>query len=91
MTHHEKTCTPTIGQNYYVRTLSDHWVGRLVAIGPHCFLLEDAAWIADTGRYLTNFMESGKAEGMEIEIVGTICVQWHAWLPWRHELFKERI
>jgi hypothetical protein len=41
----------TIGECYLIRTVTMFWTGRLVSIDEHELVLEDAAWIADTGRY----------------------------------------
>ena len=40
-----------IGTAYLVRTVTHYWVGRLVWVGPHELVLEEAAWIPDTGRF----------------------------------------
>jgi len=40
-----------IGKNYLIRTVTMIDTGRLVAVTPHELVLEDAAWIADTGRF----------------------------------------
>jgi hypothetical protein len=40
-----------IGQNYLIRTVTMIDTGRVVAINKHEIVLEDAAWIADTGRF----------------------------------------
>ena len=40
-----------IGQSYLIRTVTMIDTGRLVAISDHELVLEDAAWIADTGRF----------------------------------------
>ena len=40
-----------IGQIYLIRTVTMIDTGRLVAVGKHELVLEDAAWIADTGRF----------------------------------------
>lgn len=40
-----------IGANYFVRTVTMAQTGRLVAVTPLELVLEDAAWIADTGRF----------------------------------------
>lgn len=80
-----------IGKNYYVRTVTDHWIGRLTSIdGPYTLTLENAAWIADSGR-LHIFLSKGKAPNMEIEPVGNVTCQWVAILPWQHGLFAETI
>jgi hypothetical protein len=67
------------------------YVGKCVSIeGPHTMVLEDAAWVAETGR-LHAFVRDGRAEGMEVEPVGTICVHWAECAPWKHRLFKEAV
>ena len=55
------TATPTqpaatsgawvIGENYLIRTVTMIDTGRLVAVTDQELVLEDAAWIADTGRF----------------------------------------
>ena len=81
-----------LGEKVFVRTVTDHWVGRIAGIyGPYTVGLTEAAWIAESGR-LHVFVRDGKAEGMEVEVVGTIKrVQYLAILPWKHELFKESV
>lgn len=51
-----------IGANYLIRTVTMVDTGRLVAVTEHELVLEDAAWIADTGRFadalkIANFSE----------------------------------
>ena len=41
-----------IGKNYLIRTVTMIDTGRLVEVGEHELALEDAAWIADTGRFM---------------------------------------
>lgn len=40
-----------IGECYLIRTVTMAYTGRLVSITDTDLVLEDAAWIADTGRY----------------------------------------
>ena len=40
-----------IGKNYLIRTVTMIDTGRLVAVTNQELVLEDAAWIADTGRF----------------------------------------
>lgn len=40
-----------IGANYLIRTVTMIDTGRLVAVTAQELVLEDAAWIADTGRF----------------------------------------
>jgi len=44
-------CVWEIGKTYLVRTVTMIDTGRLVAVTDHELVLEDAAWIADTGRF----------------------------------------
>ena len=46
-------CVWEIGKTYLVRTVTMIDTGRLVAVTDHELVLEDAAWIADTGRFST--------------------------------------
>ena len=80
------------GQCYFVRTITDYWIGRLVEVGPLHVTLENAAWIASTGR-LSDFVKNGKADNMEVEPVGTIMcsLSGSAVLPWPHKLFDKAI
>lgn len=40
-----------VGRQYFIRTVTYHHTGRLAAIYPNELVLEDAAWIADSGRF----------------------------------------
>lgn len=40
-----------LGKNVFVRTVTFHHTGRLVAADESFMLLEDAAWVADSGRF----------------------------------------
>jgi hypothetical protein len=67
------------------------YVGRCVeVIGPHTVLLEDAAWVSETGQFMSTFLRDGRTEQMEIEPVGLRCIHWAGWGEWKHPLFKER-
>jgi len=46
-----------IGKNYVVRTVTMTLTGRLVFVGAQELLLEDAAWVADSGRW-ADFLNS---------------------------------
>ena len=39
------------GRAYLVRTVTNYFSGRLLGIYEHELVLENAAWIADTGRF----------------------------------------
>lgn len=47
----EPYCPWQIGKIYLIRTVTMIDTGRLVEVTPQELVLEDAAWIADTGRF----------------------------------------
>ena len=53
-----------IGKIYLIRTVTMIDTGRLVAVSDHELVLEDAAWIADTGRF-ANALRDGKFNEVE--------------------------
>lgn len=40
-----------IGENYFIRTVTMYYTGKLVKVTAQELVLESAAWIADTGRF----------------------------------------
>lgn len=40
-----------VGENYFIRTVTHHLTGKLVKVTSKELVLEDAAWIADDGRF----------------------------------------
>lgn len=42
-----------VGSTVLIRTVTMAWTGRITALDEHFVRLEDAAWIADTGRFST--------------------------------------
>ena len=53
-----------IGKAYLIRTVTMIQTGRLVAVTPQELVLEDAAWIADTGRF-ADALKTGKFNEVE--------------------------
>lgn len=53
-----------IGTNYFIQTVTFFYTGRLVAVTDTDIVLEDAAWIADTGRF-ADCLQTGKL--LEVE------------------------
>ena len=41
-----------IGSNYFIRTVTHHYTGKLVAVFEKELVLLNAAWIADNGRFM---------------------------------------
>ena len=56
-----------IGKSYYIETPTKFWCGKIVDIVAGFLLLENASWIADTGRF-ADFMKHGVPN--EVEPVG---------------------
>lgn len=40
-----------VGKNYFIRTVTHHLTGKLIKVTAKELVLEDAAWIADDGRF----------------------------------------
>ena len=77
-----------VGTCYLIRTVTMAWTGRLVEVGEHELVLEDAAWIADTGRYhkaktTEDLSEIEPRDGPVIIGRGSVvdAVQWDSDLP----------
>ena len=51
----EKDCNDNpymeIGKTYFIRTVTHYFTGRLIWVGDKEIVLEEVAWIADTGRF----------------------------------------
>ena len=75
-----------VGHCYLIRTVTYHLTGRIKKIIGNMIILEDAAWIADSGR-LMNAIKNGKLN--EVEPVGDALVNIDAitdMFPWSHPL-----
>ena len=53
-----------IGKDFFVRTVTHYFTGRLVWVGEKEIVFEDAAWIADTGRF-NEFLEGKTVNEVE--------------------------
>lgn len=62
-----------IGKGYLIRTVTMTNTGRLVAVTPQELVLEDAAWIADVGRF-SNALNSGDFNEVEPYPEGRIII-----------------
>lgn len=60
-----------IGANYFLRTVTHHLTGRLRAVTRHELWLEDAAWIADDGRF-AQAIATGEFAEVEPYPTGTV-------------------
>lgn len=55
-----------VGKNYFIRTVTMHLVGKLIAVYDKELVIQDAAWVADNGRF-HKFMEGELDDNCEIE------------------------
>jgi hypothetical protein len=81
----------TIGECYLIRTVTAYQTGRLVAVYQHELVLEDAAWIADTGRF-HKALADGTLNEIEPAPNGRVFVGRGAIVdvfPWKHPLPRE--
>lgn len=53
-----------VGKNYFIRTVTHHLTGRLVKVTAKELVLENAAWIADDGRF-HDALKTGKLSEVE--------------------------
>lgn len=53
-----------VGQNYFIRTVTHHYTGRLIKVTPKELVLQDVAWIADDGRFM-NAIKDGTLKEIE--------------------------
>lgn len=60
----EKKHPYKIGENYFIRTVTHHYTGRLTEVYENELVIVDAAWIADDGRY-TEAVKSGAFNDIE--------------------------
>ena len=54
----------TIGANYFIRTVTHHFTGKLLQVFPTELVLVDGAWIADDGR-LSDALRKGEFTEVE--------------------------
>lgn len=87
----EKNESPyQVGQSYLIRTVTLYYTGRVKRVTPKELILEDAAWIADTGRF-SDALTTGKLN--EVEPMGEIIIGRGAVVDaakWDHALPKEK-
>lgn len=79
-----------IGTAYIIRTVTHTYTGRLTWLSDKELVLENAAWIADSGRW-ADAIKSGSLS--EVEPMGTVIVGRGAIIDatvWHHELPTEQ-
>lgn len=79
-----------IGEKYFFRTITYHMTGRVKKVIGNILELENAAWVADSGRFMQAIKE-GKLN--EIEPVGRAYININSvvdFFPWVHSLPEEQ-
>lgn len=82
-------CPFEIGEAYFIRTVTYHVLGRLKAIKGNFLVLDEASWVADSGRFSVAFE---KGELNEVEYIGKAFVSITAIVdayPWDKKCPKE--
>lgn len=78
-----------IGQNTFIRTVTFYYTGRVKEVNSRWVTLQNASWIADTGRF-HDFLKNGKCNEYESFIddisipIGSIIDV----TKWNHSLFS---
>jgi len=75
-----------VGKCYFFRTVTYHTVGKVVSVIGNFIKLEDASWIADSGRF-SDAIKKGTLN--EVEPVGECNINLDTvvdFFPWIHEL-----
>jgi len=79
-----------IGMKVFIRTVTYHLVGRVAKRVGRLWELQEASWVADSGRFM-QAIKNGTLS--EVEPVGTCWVNIDAitdMFPWRHTLPMEQ-
>jgi hypothetical protein len=80
-----------IGGKYYFRTVTFHLTGEVKKIVGRFAYLKNAAWIADSGRFMQAIKDGTLSE---VEPVGDAFVNLDTvcdFFPWKHALPKDQI
>jgi hypothetical protein len=81
-----------IGECVFIRTVTHHITGRVVEVIEPFVVLEDAAWIADDGRFM-GAIEDGKLAEVE-PVTCKVRVNTQSIIDiyeWRHKLPRKQI
>ena len=81
---------PLVGGKWFIRTVTFHLVGKVVRRSGAFLVLKDAAWVADSGRFMQAIKDGTLSE---VEPVGDALVALASIVdafPWRHDLPKSQ-
>lgn len=80
-----------IGEKFFFRTVTYHLTGRVKKVIGNILELENAAWIADSGRFM-QAIKDGTLK--EVEPVGRAYININSvtdFFPWKHSLPSKQI
>ena len=80
-----------VGQAYFIREVTYHLVGRVTAVLDGFVLLEDAAWVADSGRFMQAIANGTLSEVEPVGDAGVAIAAITDFFPWRHPLPLKQI
>lgn len=81
-----------VGRAVFIRTVTYHYTGLLVRVGPDALVLEDAAWVALSGRW-SDALKSGTLDEVEPYPDGPVMVSRGAIVDvceWAHDLPRDQ-
>lgn len=80
-----------VGNAYFIRTVTYFATGKVKAIVGNFLVLEDAAWIADTGRFREAIMKGilNEVEPVEVDMFVNVSSITDAFV-WTHKLPREQ-
>lgn len=84
------TLDDLVGKKLFIRTVTYHMVGKVTKRMGAFIQLDDASWVADSGRF-SNAIKDGSLD--EVEPVGIAWVNLSSvidFFPWRHKLPTEQ-
>jgi hypothetical protein len=80
-----------VGEKVFIRTVTYHLTGEISDVGGKFLTLKDAAWVADSGRFM-NAIETGSLSEVE-PVTCKVRVNLDSIVDvydWRHELPREQ-
>ncbi len=80
-----------VGEKFFFRTVTYHLTGRVKKVIGNIIELENAAWIADSGRFM-QAIKNGELK--EVEPVGRAYINIDSvtdFFPWKHALPEKQI
>ncbi len=81
----------TVGSKVYVRTVTMHYTGRVVAVSDIEIVLEDAAWIGEGTRW-PEMLDTGEIQEVEPYPPGYVSINRSGYIDaahWTHPLPRE--